>query len=268
MRSAVLFNDLNSIDFYDIRTNVARIPEVIQKIQEAQKIWDSFDEGGFHFLNFLSAPDEIFLENIKFRNLAAAIVQIGLFERHIKKHSTPDFLVGCSNGDSALLVCSGKRSLTDLIVSSHAAKSVEPVVELKPQRDLLLSGIALNEYAIYQYSKIESGQKYEGSQKMDNIHRLESLQRGGVFQNMDTNKTACQYEKLAVNGISIQKIILELIEEYGVESLTNIGPGMSLITALNGELSLRDVRIQESIDIDPMLSWFWHGVTRDIQNVL
>jgi hypothetical protein len=48
--------------------------------------------------------------------------------------------------------------------------------------------------------------------------------------------------------------------DYGVRRFVNFGPGNLLFSNLEGDLRLADIQVLESIDLDPMLSWFWQGL--------
>src|SRR3954468_7812438 len=104
MRDALVFNGASNLDFQDIRTNVIRIPEVVVRIREAQKIWDSIATTSLDLANFIASEDAVFLGHIKLKSFATAVVQVGLLDRYLKTHALPEYLVGAVNGDSPLMV--------------------------------------------------------------------------------------------------------------------------------------------------------------------
>ena len=59
----------------------------------------------------------------------------------------------------------------------------------------------------------------------------------------------------AKNELSL--LVKELIEEHQIKQIIDIGPGSGWVKARTFDHSLYDVQILESIDMDPMLSWFW-----------
>ena len=68
MSKAIVFTDINSLDFADIRHNVIRIPEVLQVVKKAQEINDSLGEGTYFeedFFYFLASENETYNKNIK-----------------------------------------------------------------------------------------------------------------------------------------------------------------------------------------------------------
>ena len=77
MRDVLVFNGSSNLDFQEIRTNVGRIPEVVARIREAQKIWDTVATQPLDLANFIGSEDISFLGNIKLKSFATAVVQVG-----------------------------------------------------------------------------------------------------------------------------------------------------------------------------------------------
>lgn len=235
MTDAVVFNGLNALDFHDVRYNVIRIPEVSVRIREAQAIWDRSDATGFNLFNFFTAEDNVYLGNIKLKSLAAAVVQVGLYDRYLRLFRLPQFLVGNSNGDSPLLVAAGKITFNELVEESLALRALKPVAPLAMPGSPLLAGIALTEFSVYQ---LEGGGALE------------------ILPEFDSDKR------------DINKVVRRMIDEQEVRQFVNIGPGNLLLAELHHELALSDVQILESIDLDPMLSWFWPSMKRSSELTL
>ncbi len=55
-------------------------------------------------------------------------------------------------------------------------------------------------------------------------------------------------------------MVVELVENHDVEKLIMVGPGHSIFGRGMRELTERDVQVCESIDLDPMLTWFWSNL--------
>ena len=224
MRDAVLFNGANALDFQDIRTNVIRIPEVITRIRQAQKIWEQNHTDGFDLANFIGSDDRIFMGNIKLKNLAASVVQVGLLDRLMKIRKRPSFLVGPQNGDSPLLVAAGLMTFDDMVRGSQALKVLRPTAPVQLAQTPVLSGVSLTEYAAYQWVTGADGGSYE----------------------------LCETPMM-----ELPKVIRRLIDENEVKQFVNIGPGNLLLNRFEPEYELLDLQVLESIDLDPMLNWFW-----------
>lgn len=225
MREALVFNGASNLDFQEIRSNVIRIPEVVSRIREAQKIWDQKAQMPLDLANFLSADDAVFLNNIRLKGFATAVVQVGLLDRFLRNHRLPDYLVGASNGDSALKVAAGLISFEEMVSQSPAltnlasrqvkGSSQSPSLELP-----VLTGIQLVEYSVFK-------------------------------------RTETGVEAVPAESRDMEKMVVELVERLDVERLIMVGPGHAIFGRKMRELTDREVQVLESIDADPLLSWFW-----------
>ena len=227
MREVVIFNHLNALDFHEIRDKVIRIPEVSIRIREAQNVWDVIGQTHFSFFNHLVSDDRTYMSNIKIKSLVTSIVQVGLFDRYVWRFGRPDFVVGSVNADSPLKVCVAEVTLEDMILESPVLKPSADNKEKSPHALTVLTGISLAELGLY-----KQGDK------------------SGI------------YEPMKMEKLDLGKILNYLIEEGQVKKLINVGPGMTDLDPLQHNLSMRDLQIIESIDADPMLSWFWTEMRR------
>lgn len=226
MRDAVVFSGVSNLDFQDIRSNVIRIPEVVVRIREAQQIWDTVASTPLDLANFIGSEDGIFLGNIKLKAFACAVVQAGLFDRYLKSHAAPEFVVGVINGDSALKFAAGHVTFFDMVAESTAVTGVAPTARVLPMGgDVpMLSGVHLAEYAIFQRTA-------EGT-----------------------------YQRLNLESRELEKMVLDLVDKQGIKRVVTVGPGNSAFSSRTHDLASRDVQMLESIDLDPMLSWFWQNL--------
>jgi hypothetical protein len=225
VRDLIVFNGANNLDFQDFRTNVIRIPEVVIRLREAQEIWDKLSPNPLDLTNFVASEDSVFLGNIRLKSFATAIVQIGLLDRYLKNHSLTEFVVGTVNGDSPLRVAIGEMTFHEMITSSAALTGHSTRAGLTPilGGELpILSGMQLAEYGVYK----------------------KDLARG-------------TYQSIAMDLREVEKLVFSLVEEYEVKKIVMVGPGSNLFGKTTLDLSDRDVQVLESIDLDPMLSWFW-----------
>jgi hypothetical protein len=225
MRDALVFNGASNLDFQDIRANVVRIPEVVARIREAQKIWDTVAQAPLDLANFIGSEDSVFLSNIKLKSFATAVVQIGLLDRYLKTHKLPEFVLGAINGDAPMKVAMGKQSFFDLVAESPAVGGKpEPKLKIVPGELPILSGVQLTEYALYKRS-------YNG-----------------------------EFERIAVDMREAERMVVEMVDNHDVNQLIMVGPGNSVFGRRVMDLTARDVQVLESIDLDPMLSWFWSNL--------
>jgi hypothetical protein len=226
MATAVYFHGMSCIDFQDLRRNAIRIPEVLSRIRQAQRVIDGSSPTEFDLLNFLASDDAVFLANIRLKGLAAAVVQVGLFDRYLKRQGTPDFLIGDIKGDSAALCCSGFLTFDDLVRRSRAFVE-SAAVPVAAVGEPLLAGISLSELAVFGRDP-ETGM----------AHRLER------------------------SAASVTEAMRLLVDEFEVRRFVNIGPG-SVFETLRRDYSMEDLQFIESVDLDPMLNWFWTDIPRE-----
>lgn len=228
MRDALIFNGASNLDFQEIRQNVIRIPEVVQRIREAQKIWDATSPVPLDLANFIGSEDEVFLSHIKIKSFATAVVQVGLLDRYLKTHKMPEYAVGAINGDSPMKVAIGQLSFQDLVAQSLAVTSTRPRVPTAVVPNALdlpiLAGVQLVEYAVFKRG-------------MD-----------GTF------------ERQASDTREVERMVVDLVDNHEVNKLIMVGPGSSVSGKKILDLTARDIQVLESIDLDPMLSWFWSNL--------
>lgn len=230
MRDALVFNGASNLDFQDIRSNVIRIPEVIQRIRQAQEIWDKQSGFPLDLATFVASEDNVFLGHIRLKSFATAVVQVGLLDRYLRNNKLPEFVVGASNGDSPLKVATGQISFEEMVATSPsvtnlATRSLKPAgaggLELP-----VLTGIQLVEYATFQ-------------------------------------KAEEDFRIVPCESRDMEKMVVELVENHDVERLIMVGPGHSIFGRKMRELTAREVQVLESIDLDPMLTWFWANLKED-----
>lgn len=230
MRTAVLFGGPQALDFLEVRSSIVRIPEVRIRLEEAQKIWDAQISQVADFHQFLCSDDKEFFSNSSLKSLCSAIVQVGLYERLIRHFRTPEFIVGDGRNDSALLVATGRMSLAELVLSSRAAGVVKPIAAVQGHPTLpVLNGQTFAMFEVYQ-RELSNGQD--------------------------------QFAATQMKEMDLNKIVRHLYEDRGVRQLVTVGPGR---TRLNNQHdgTMSEMQNLESIDLDPMLSWFW----KDVQEV-
>lgn len=227
MREALVFNGASNLDFQEIRTNVVRIPEVVQRIREAQEIWDKVSMIPLDLANFIGSEDDVFLSHIKLKSFATAVVQVGLLDRYLKTHKMPEYVLGAINGDSPMKVAIGLMTFFEL-VSESAACSTSRHQQKQPVTNALdlpiLAGVQLAEHAVF-------------------LRNTEGV-----------------YERQASEVREVERMLVELVDNHDVTKLVMVGPGNSISGKKILDLTARDIQVLESIDLDPMLSWFWSNL--------
>ncbi len=241
-KSALVFSGRNGLDFIELRQGVVRIPEVTLRLREAQRIFDSKREelsergesSGVDLLSMLGSEDDMFFKNIQLKSLISAVVQVGLFDRYCKSQKRPDFMVGNSNGDSAMLVASGQITFQAMVESSQALSALRPtektVISLVPASAMpLLSGLSLTEYSAIEAKKVEG--------------------TAGTL-----------YAPMNASSMDLRQLITILNQDHGVSCFINMGPASSLRGSDYRNLGCGDLESLDSIELDPMLGWFWRNV--------
>ena len=222
MNSCVVFNGISALDFEELRANAIRIPEVLSRVRQAQKIWGDAGLPSFDFVNFIGSENKVFYANIKFKSLAAAIVQIGLYERYVKKNKEPSILLGTKTGDSPMMYMAGDVTYPELVLSSQAACSMGQGYTMPPSQKLSASV---------------------------NVSQLSAYQLGDEV-------TEIILEKVSLSQDVLSSLIRNIIDKHKVKKFINIGPG-SNFASLKSQFTMEDLLFLESVDCDPMLSWFW-----------
>lgn len=230
-KRALVFAGRNGLDFVDLRMNVIRIPEVSLRIGHAQAVFDSMGIDDVDLMALMTANDEHFFRNIALKGLLAAIVQVGLYDRYTRTQPSPEFLVGCSNGDSAMLVAAGRISFEDMVRNSLAIgslRSSDPVAPLVAQPIPLLSGLSLTEFGTLELHKNDAGDEV--------------------------------YELIQNSSMELKRIVSDLHIQNDVTCFVNIGPGNVLKSSDYLAIGTGDLESVDSIELDPMLGWFWRDM--------
>jgi hypothetical protein len=251
MSSVVLFGGPQALDFLEVRSSIMRIPEVRSRLEAAQEIWDQHVEQVVDLHQFLCSEDKDFFNNLSLKSLCSAIVQIGLYDRLKRQSREPDFLVGDCRNDSALKVISGTISFFDLIVSSRAAgivHSLDVSTKKKESLSLIQGGLS-------------GGNGLPGGFGDSGTMPLLNGQTFALYEVLARRTVEGQevYSSMSLQDMDISKLVKALYDKHDVRQLITVGPGQSRAN-FNSDGMLADMKMSESIDLDPMLNWFWRGV--------
>lgn len=238
-QTAVVFSGRNGLDFNELRTGVLRIPDVTTRVREAQAILDTMDFPKIDLLNVISSDDDLFFKNIKLKSLASAIAQVGLFDRFLKTQRRPDFLVGNSNGDSAMLVAAGKITFEQLVTSSQALDTLKPSEKITAAADPKVTSIAILPAPLLSGISLTEYQAHQGAVGADGKIEFHAVREGMM---------------------DLKRIIASLHHESGVNRFVNIGPASALRGSDYKALGTDEIETLDSIELDPMLGWFWRGM--------
>lgn len=277
--TGVVFAGRNGLDFLELRLGTVRIPEVSLRLREAQRILDGLDVERIDLLGAIVTDDESFFRNIKIKSLLAAIVQVGLYDRLLKSQRAPEVLIGSSNGDSALLVCAGQMTFESMVLQSAAIQTLKPRLQIvqaagsvpassdvklsagqaslpfSPSMNLPIPGmqVPLSPLPAPASQQDHSFQEIAGLPSLAGL----SLTEFRAFMKSEDGSMG----ELGQPVMDLKKLVGEVVEHQGVTRYINLGPGTAIpaneyeqIAEMTGA---DEVTIIDSIDLDPMLNWFW-----------
>jgi hypothetical protein len=278
--TGVVFAGRNGLDFWELRLGAVRIPEVSMRIREAQRILDRLEVERVDLLGSTVSEDESFFRNIKIKSLLAAIVQVGLYDRLVKSQRVPDVLIGNSNGDSALLVCAGQITFEQMITTSAALRTLQP----RPSVEAVKS----TESGLATVSLLPLGNWGGGAGAIANapgasmpllpgvsaVHAFDSESSDSLISTLPSlaGVSLTEYRAFvrAEDGgmvevgqpvMDMKRLVSEVVEHQAVTRFINIGPALAMANSeyeIIGETAgAYEVTIIDSIDLDPMLNWFW-----------
>ncbi len=229
MSRGLLFGGADSLNQDLVRQYVVRIPEVIVRIKQAQKV---LDENGCHadLLNILNADPIQFKSALNYRGLLSTLIQIGLFDRFKRTQAFPDYFIAQANGEAACRVCAKINTVEDIVTEQlrntkdrEEGKSQIPINELP----VLTRGVTNSQFHIFK-KNVETG----------------------------------NYQYLNEEKFEIQSVLEYLHDEHQLTQLVVVGPGESISEQLEESFLRERIQVMESIEMDPLLSWFWQDIRR------
>lgn len=223
---AIVFAGQNALDQSEIRLGVLRIPEVTQALRDAQTYIEKLGSTSIDLRASMLADDRDYLANPRLRSLLTAIVQVALYERWNKTQGKPNYLIGHSNLDSPLQFAAGRKGLEDIIRGS-ALLNLKPLGAFMAQSvsTPILGGIELVEYEI-------------------------SI----------LNHSTQQYICIRSHEMDALRLFSYMADQLPIDEIVNVGPGCPLFSNYNKILTEKKIKISDSINIDPMLNWFWSSI--------
>ncbi|MBN8540291.1 MAG: hypothetical protein J0L82_07890 [Deltaproteobacteria bacterium] len=276
--TGVVFAGRNGLDFLELRLGTVRIPEVSLRLREAQRILDGLDLERIDLLGAIVTDDESFFRNIKIKSLLAAIVQVGLYNRLLKSQRPPEVLIGSSNGDSALLVCAGQMTFESMVLQSAAIQTLKPRLQIvqasgapatgdlklgagqvglpfSSSMNLPIPGMQVP-LAPLPVSVIQQEQLAQVDSGLPSLAGLSLTEYRAFMKSEDGTMV-----ELGQPVMDLKKLVSEVVEHQGVTRYINLGPGTAIpaneYEQIAESTGADEVTIIDSIDLDPMLNWFW-----------
>ncbi len=273
--SAVVFAGVNGLDFLELRLGTVRIPEVTLRLKEAQRVLDQQGCDRLDLNSAIVADDETFFKNTGIKSLLAAIVQVGLYDRMLRSQRPPQVLLGASNGDSALMVCAGVTPFEQLVLQSSAVQTLRPRLSLVNKLEagddasssapvsqvlglLPVPGMQapLEPLSVLHQNETGVFNKIEPKNEISSLTHLNSNEFRSFMRNEDGS-----FAEIGQVGMDLRKLISEVVEQHGVCRYINVGPAQAIPELEYHEIAdavgADEVTVIDSIDLDPMLNWFW-----------
>ncbi len=224
MKQAVIFCGQDSLNFMNIRNNIIRIPEVYQQIQKAQKVSDEQGTNSyFAGIDFSLA----FLQDDE------------AFKNNLKLKNVLHVIVQLGLYDRY----TKKNGRPDYIVGDISGESTVNIISAeKTFQSLFMINETPGELKVISSEPILSG----STMGLNQIFDLQSDEDKKIHETKQNMELLLQY----------------LIEDKGVKRFVNIGPGLPSNKLCEYQLEQYDINMFESIDVDPMLSWFWPAIKK------
>ena len=249
--SALVFSGLGGLDQADLRMSVVRIPEVMGRIREAQHLIDGLEFSKVDLLNAICASDDQFHRHAKLKSLAVAIVQVGLFDRYLRTQRRPENIVGVKGFDSAAKIAAGLQSFSEMVLSSPAIETLA-IGELSAPRVLSLVTTAAPTIAEKQTFSVYS------SVLPALISASLPVPLGAALEHSLESSDA----KLTLaheDFTDLRQAVFALNQQSGVTRFIHIGPAGGMKSFDYNQLGHDEIESLDSIELDPMLGWFWRA---------
>ncbi len=222
---AVLFGKLNALDRPEVRRSLLRIPEVIFYINKAQKTLEEMNIEKIELISLMISPDSLERD---VRNLLVSAVQLGLFSRYVRSHGQPDFFSCPSYGEAPVSVCLGRSTFENLVLDSRLFRKQNQI-----QFPTQISSSDILNFDPFLFSQ-------------------SNFEKYGVY-----HLNGYGSKKLVFESQSADKIVEKLVKKYGVKEFVNISPDDLMLDPGSAHIDRVAVQVSNSIDLDPMLGWFW-----------
>ncbi|MEC9283030.1 MAG: hypothetical protein VX642_09970, partial [Bdellovibrionota bacterium] len=191
-------------------------------LKEAQTFLDRAIKDAPDLIQFITSDDQVFWSRKRIRQIAVGIVQLGLYERYVKRYGEAAHLLASDKEENPVQVLSGKMRLGEYVINLAMREDDKAKVVNMEDQALLSKGISMPDFQLFQRDQ------------------------EGYFVLVEEGK------KQALNDL-----LMKLRDEKNTKQFVNIGPGQSISGSALSELVDKELNIMESIDLDPMLSWFW-----------
>ena len=264
--SALVFSGLGGLDQADLRMSVVRIPEVMGRIREAQRLIDGLEFEGQQskpdLLNAICASDEQFHRHAKLKSLAVAIVQVGLFDRYLRTQRKPENFVGIKGLDSAARVAAGLQTFSELVLTSPAIESlISGDLAFPRVLSLVTSAAPLllekQTFAVYASAAGSLTVAPTATASASSVATGAAVLDASMaaFTESGDSKSTLAHEDFS----DLRQAVFALNQQVGVTRFIHIGPAGGMKSFDYNQLGHDEIESLDSIEMDPMLGWFWRA---------
>ena len=146
----IVLGGRRGLDQESVRWGIGRIPEVSKKIREAQTLFDECSNPT-DLYSLLTMSNSEYLTRSHERELLAAIVQVGLYQRHSRIYGGGRWFICNTNGVSPIAVLAGTQSFKEMIFNSPCYNPQNwDEDDFASQPTLTLAGENLEEYGLFE----------------------------------------------------------------------------------------------------------------------
>ena len=265
MYRVIYFKNTKSLHDFTVCQNALRIPEVFLRLKQTLNELNQLSSHKmkkmkdiFHLLSmdedfFKQSSNKLKSLNIDFWHVVMTIIQVGLYDRYLKSQTHPLGFVTPSSSDWAAKITAGLWTIKDML--NELSKENNPLYSIRSKK-----------------------------KKKDN----------NSFSFFKYNEESKKYDCLT-SSISHFKYFSEYIEKYYISQIIVIGPNIPhrsshkdilqahnmksmeiqakqdwlLYEVITNKILRDNICVVESIDLDPLLSWFWkdyNKILRQKQN--
>lgn len=241
MQTIVYFRDINALSHPITCQNVLRIPEVFLRLREAQDIvehGETLDEvkSLFYHLSIGEFPRKSIPNHLWHKMMT--VIQLGLCDRYLKSQNQPPLFMAQILSCQAAQISSGLLTLKKMLQSPH-----------------------LPEQTCF----------YEGSKESRELHHLvlfKPIKDNGqiTYQQLSSHiKTSTDLIEYAQNHQISQMVVIGPAERLAVSSQDfQLEEDKWLSEIANSAILSDQIQIIESIDLDPLLFWFWRDYSKTV----
>lgn len=238
MSKVILFSGNETLHSLETRAAMLRIPEVSARLRSAQPYMDALSSRAPLLVSYMLVENEWFDRESELQSILVALVQLGLLDRFTKTNQLPKYFIGPRGNDSVLKLVNGASGIGDWLINTSWSQKQRALQNESAQpihhSHVLPIGASAASGASLSRGISQTELELISVHSQDGVMRSESLL---------TSADVCQ-------------MIRHLSEKEGVNQIINVGPSHALTDRIQGSPLRETLRIVDSIELDPLLTWF------------